>query len=272
MLAALGVRALVKRNDEHERRYEIMRSMTATAFQLAADLPRTLVLWDVDHTLIENGGISKETYVLAFELLTGRSPAVRPTTDGRTDFQIMHELLTANSVNAEQYVGIAQFEDVLIEAMKIKAPELSQRGHVLSGVVEALKILASIPAVIQSVLTGNIAHNAVAKLKPFGLDSWVDLDVGGYGSDDTVRAKLVDAARRKVREKYGIAFDGSSTVLIGDTPLDVKAARDGGARVIAVATGIYGIEVLKRAGADVTLNNVEDLASFVQALVNVRNQ
>ena len=100
--------------------YEIMRSMTATAFQLAADLPRTLVLWDVDHTLIENGGVSKETYALAFELLTGTSPTVRPTTDGRTDFQIMHELLIANSVNVERYVGIAQFENVLIEAMKIK--------------------------------------------------------------------------------------------------------------------------------------------------------
>ncbi len=253
-------------------RYEIMRSMTATVSQLAADLPRTLVLWDIDHTLIENGGVSKETYALAFELLTGTSPAIRPTTDGRTDFQIMHELLTANSVNTEQYTGIAEFEDALIEAMKIKAPELPKRGYVLSGVVEALKILASIPAVIQSVLTGNITHNAMAKLRPFTLDSWVDLNVGGYGSDDIVRAKLVDVVRRKVQEKYGITFDSSSTVLIGDTPLDVKAARDGGARVIAVATGIYGTEVLKRAGADVVLDNLEDLASFVQELVNVRYQ
>jgi phosphoglycolate phosphatase-like HAD superfamily hydrolase len=246
--------------------------MMATALQLAADLPKTLVLWDVDHTLIENGGVSKETCALAFELLTGTSPATRPTTDGRTDFQIMHELLIANSVNTKQYVGIAQFEHTLIEAMRVKAPELPQRGHVLSGVVDALKILASTPAVIQSVLTGNIAHNAMAKLKAFALDLWVDLDVGAYGSDDIVRAKLVDVARRKVQKKYGIMFDSSSTVLIGDTPLDVKAARDGGARVIAVATGIYDTEILKRAGADITLDNVEDLANFVQALANVRSQ
>jgi hypothetical protein len=31
-----------------------------------------LVLWDVDHTLIENNGVNKETYAYAFELLTGR--------------------------------------------------------------------------------------------------------------------------------------------------------------------------------------------------------
>src|SRR5437660_466817 len=42
-----------------------------------------LVLWDVDHTLIENGGVSKEMYARAYELLTGESPSEQPETDGR---------------------------------------------------------------------------------------------------------------------------------------------------------------------------------------------
>jgi hypothetical protein len=41
----------------------------------------TLVLWDVDHTLIENSGVSKENYALAFKLLTGREPEVIPQED-----------------------------------------------------------------------------------------------------------------------------------------------------------------------------------------------
>ena len=76
--------------------------MIETPASIVAHLPSTLVLWDVDHTLIENGGVSKATYTLAFELLTGHAPSVRPTTDGRTDFQIMHELLSANSVDTEK--------------------------------------------------------------------------------------------------------------------------------------------------------------------------
>ena len=32
-----------------------------------------LVLWDIDHTLIENHGVNKETYALAFRLLTERA-------------------------------------------------------------------------------------------------------------------------------------------------------------------------------------------------------
>ncbi len=244
--------------------------MTESSGTVAASLPETLVLWDVDHTLIENGGVSKATYATAFELLTGRSPEVRPQTDGRTDFQIMRELLAANSVDVEGYTSISQFEEPLIKAMEQNAPDLPQLGYVLPGVVAALTSLSTVPAVVQSVLTGNIAPNALAKLVPFHLDKWVDLEVGGYGSDDVVRSNLVGAARGKVQRKHGRIFDESSTVLIGDTLLDIKAAHDGGAKVIAVATGIYGVDELTAAGADAILEDLSDLDRFLGALHRVR--
>jgi phosphoglycolate phosphatase-like HAD superfamily hydrolase len=244
--------------------------MVDTSASIIAHLPKTLILWDVDHTLIENGGVSKATYALAFELLTGRAPSVRPATDGRTDFQIMHELLTANFVDAEEYVEITQFEGVLIEAMERNLPQLRRRGHILPGVVEVLTVLSAAPTVIQSVLTGNIASNARAKLGVFNLDMWVDLDVGGFGSDDTIRSNLVHAARRKVSRKYGTTFDRSSTILIGDTLLDVKAAHDGGARIIAVATGVHSTDQLIESGADVVLNSLADLGHFLTVLVDLR--
>lgn len=214
--------------------------------------------------------MSKATYALAFELLTGRPPSVRPATDGRTDFEIMRELLSANSVDTKKYVEITQFESVLVEAMERNISQLPQRGHILPGVVEALTVLSAMPTVVQSVLTGNIASNARAKLRAFDLVRWVDLDVGGFGSDDTVRSKLVDAARRKVLKKHGMAFDRSSTILIGDTLLDVKAAHDGGARIIAVATGVHSTSQLSEAGADVTLDGLADLDRFMTTLVELR--
>ncbi len=233
-------------------------------------LPRALILWDIDHTLIENGGVSKETYALAFELLTGCVPLVCPATDGRTDFQIMRELLSANSVGIEKYAEITQFESALTQAMTRNAPRLPQRGHVLPGVISALTVLSAVSTVVQSVLTGNIAPNAHAKLSAFNLDAWVDVEVGGFGSDDKVRSNLVDAARRKVSKKYGIRFDHSSTILIGDTLLDVQAAHDGGARIIAVATGIYSTSELIEAGADVVLDSLADLDRFMTALLHLR--
>ncbi len=244
--------------------------MPYASVSIIAHLPETLILWDIDHTLIENGGVSKATYALAFELLVGRAPLARPATDGRTDFEIMHELLSANSIDTEKYVEIAQFEDVLVEAMELNAPQLPQRGRILPGVIEVLTALSAMPSIVQSVLTGNIVSNARAKLSAFNLDRWVDLDVGGYGSDDTTRANLVNASRRKVLKKHGTVFDQSSTIMIGDTPLDVKAAREGGARIIAVATGVYSVSQLIEAGADVTLDSLADLNRFMTALVDLR--
>lgn len=244
--------------------------MTEASPTVSARLPETLILWDIDHTLIENGGISKETYALAFELLVGHAPSVRPTTDGRTDFQIMRELLTANSVDADEYREIAQFEGVLEKAMHRNVPQLPVRGHTLPGVVETLTALSEISTVIQSVLTGNVFSNARAKLEAFQLDTWVDLEVGGFGSDDKVRSRLVDAARDKVLKKYSKVFDRSSTILIGDTLLDVKAAHDGGAKVIAVATGIHSVNQLHDAGADVVLDNLANLDHFMVALHDLR--
>jgi phosphoglycolate phosphatase len=244
--------------------------MTTTPARPIDQLPGTLILWDVDHTLIENGGVSKETYSLAFELLTGKSPDVRPTTDGQTDFQIMRELFIVNSVNVDQYANTSNIESVLVEAMDRNAPKLPERGHSLPGALNALVALSRVSSVIQSVLTGNIKPNAWAKLRAFGFDQLVDLDVGGYGSDDIVRARLVKAAQEKVSNKYGKLFDKNSTILIGDTPLDIEAARNGGAKIIGVATGVSSVDALKEAGANAVLDNLLDLSKFLTTLLEVR--
>lgn len=244
--------------------------MTDASLNIVTHLPDTLILWDIDHTLIDNGGVSKETYALAFELLTEYSPSVRPATDGRTDYQIMHELLSANSIDTEQYIEIRQFEDVLTKAMTQNAPRLPQRGHILPGIIDALTILSSMSTVIQSVLTGNIKFNALAKLRAFNLHTWIDVDVGGFGSDDKVRSNLVDIARRKVSKKYGVQFDRSSTILIGDTLLDVKAAHDGGAKILGVATGAYSAIELTKAGADVVLDDLANTQHFLATLIHLR--
>jgi phosphoglycolate phosphatase len=63
---------------------------------MADDAAPVLLLWDIDHTLIENGGVSKENYALTFEILTGRAPVAQPQTDGRTDLGIVASILTDN--------------------------------------------------------------------------------------------------------------------------------------------------------------------------------
>jgi phosphoglycolate phosphatase len=115
------------------------------------------------------------------------------------------------------------------------------------------------------VLTGNIRPNAVTKLSVFELDGYLDFEIGGYGSDDEVRANLVGIARDRASAKYGLQFDERNTVLIGDTLRDVQAGQHGGARVIAVATGSHSAEALRIAGADVVLPDLRDTRAVMEA-------
>jgi phosphoglycolate phosphatase len=227
--------------------------------------PSILVLWDVDHTLIENGGVSKEVYAAAFEFLTGRPVTELVETDGRTDPIIMGDLLAhhGSSLSYDERV-----REALVEALKSKIDQLWERGHALPGAVAALEALKRESNVVQAVLTGNIQPNAVVKLAAFGLDRFVDFEVGGYGSDDSVRWRLVRIAQLRAEAKYpGRQFARSNTVVIGDTPRDVQTGLKGGARVIAVATGSSSAAELSAAGADVVLPDLVDTAALLRAVL-----
>jgi phosphoglycolate phosphatase len=228
---------------------------------------RTLLLWDIDHTLIENAGVSKENYALAFEILTGRAPARTARTDGRTDVVIMSDLLSLNGVDPG-VVSTGRQLAALVEAGRRNRDRLAERGHALPGAAACLERLAADPGVIQSVLTGNVEPNARMKLEAFGLDRWIDFAAGAYGSAHAIRAELVPVAQARAAVR---GFDSVQdvTVLVGDTVLDVEAGLGGGARVIAVATGVSSPAELLEAGADAVLASLADVERFVETLHRV---
>lgn len=226
-----------------------------------------LVLWDVDHTLIENHGVNKETYAYAFQLLTGRQAEYPAQTEGRTDPEIIRDMMIRHGLElTDDYKS--RIPQVLEKAMSSKASLLRERGHELPGARDALEALQATSGVVQSVLSGNIKPNSITKLSAFDLDKYIDFDVGGYGSDDHVRANLVGVARRRASAKYGITFDEATTIIIGDTPRDVRAGRDGGAYVIAVASGEDSEETLRDVGADVVLTDLRDTRALVDAVTS----
>ena len=97
----------------------------------------------------------------------------------------------------------------------------------------------------------------------------MDFEVGGYGSDDEIRANLVAIAQARATAKYGKTFDKANTILVGDTPRDVRAGRDGGAQVVAVATGADSVESLRAEGADVVLPDLLDTKAVVVAVTSL---
>src|ERR1700735_272401 len=102
-----------------------------------------LVLWDVDHTLINAGGLSTHLYGVVFAELFGRElPRVAPMA-GRTDRAIIVETLTMAGVASPR-----TYVPAFIEELTRQAPAFGERvrarGRVLAGVPEALAALAAL--------------------------------------------------------------------------------------------------------------------------------
>ncbi|MBP2336076.1 phosphoglycolate phosphatase-like HAD superfamily hydrolase [Saccharothrix coeruleofusca] len=227
--------------------------------------PRLLVLWDIDHTLLASRGVGREMYVRAVPAAFDRPFVDLADVSGRTELDIIADTLVLHGVEPTR-ANATRLAEALTACYEAARTELAERGRVLPGAREALVALADDPTVHQAVLTGNLRSVARVKLEAFGLDRYVDLNSSAYGDDHNVRAELVRIAQRRAAERTGGSFDGADTVLIGDTPRDVEAARTAGVRVIAVASGGSGVDELKRVGAEAVLPDLTDVAALKKAV------
>jgi phosphoglycolate phosphatase-like HAD superfamily hydrolase len=220
-----------------------------------------LVLWDVDHTLVDVDGLGREAYDTAFLRRFGVPAAHQPPMAGRTDLAIAADMLRLNGmpVTPEHLEGLREGAEQALDELSHLLPT---RGRALPGALEALDAINT--RTVQSLLTGNVRRIAEVKLGPFGLTTHLDLEVGAYGWSHTVRSELVAIARNNAYVRHSRHF--ARVALIGDTPLDVEAALGGGVGVVAVATGRYTREELDRAGAHVTLDNLRDTAQVEAAI------
>jgi phosphoglycolate phosphatase-like HAD superfamily hydrolase len=216
-----------------------------------------LVLWDVDGTLVRTAGHGRFAFEEAFQTVVGRVPEPVDYA-GRTDKQIALTMLAGQHEHLERV--LAELE----AALELRKEALRNEGFAYPGVPEVLEALHGRDDVIQSLLTGNIRANAVVKVSAFGLDRWLDFDVGAYGSDPhEERSDLVAVARERAAAKHG---EPTAAVLVGDTPLDVRAAHEAGARAVAVATGFAEPEALRASGPDAYLEDFADTAAAVAAI------
>ncbi|HEY2578373.1 MAG TPA: haloacid dehalogenase-like hydrolase [Streptosporangiaceae bacterium] len=230
-----------------------------------------LVLWDIDYTLIDGGGLSRQLYGAVFAGLFGRELTEVAPMAGRTDRAIILDTLAQAGIgDPGSHVG------PFIDGLASQAPQFAERvrrhGRVLPGAAAALAALAapdgqSRGQVVQSVLTGNIRALAEAKLGALGLTTHLDLDAGAYGDAYEDRAALVHLARRAASRVHGTDFGGQATVIIGDTPHDVRAALVTGARAVAVATGSFTPAQLAAAGPHVLLPDLTGTDRVIAAIL-----
>lgn len=225
------------------------------------------MLWDIDLTLVDYSGTGRRWYAEAISRVLGIPMRHVPRFPGRTERSLTAELLTAHGVPVEE----AQVQRMFAELVRIAGEhraQLATLGRALPGAAEVLETLAGRPDVVQSLVTGNLPELADYKLAAFGLDRHVDFEVGGYGSVSVDRHDLVSDAMALAAAKYGRTFEPSSVVVIGDTPMDVRAGLHHGTVAVGVATGHYPAESLRQAGAHAVLPDLADTEAVLKVLLS----
>jgi phosphoglycolate phosphatase len=225
------------------------------ALRRAFPAPQILVLWDVDHTLIETRGVGFAIYKRAFPAATGRPLNTLAQVSERTELDIMRETLRVNGIEPTNE-SVAKLANALINGYENARDELATTGRALPGTKATLDRLAAEPRVHQGVLTGNLRDVARIKLEVFGLDTRLDLETSAYGDDHSERPKLVAIAQARASEHAGTTFDNQHIILIGDTPKDIEAGLTAGVRAIAVASGKSTPKELHAAGATIIVNDL----------------
>ena len=249
----------------------------------AEDVIYRLVLWNIDLTLVDVARVMRAAYAEAFPAITGRPLIKLPQTAGRSESEIFFDALALNaadvSAGGEAERLLEPFSAELAAALEARRDDLLRQGQLLPGAAEALAAVAkldgavdetvAVDQTVQTVLTGNSKSNAMLKLRAFGLDGFVDFDIGGYGHEAYPKGTLLRVARERASDKHQVTFGEDVTVYVADSPRDVDAARIGGARSLAVASGRASAAELRDAGADAVLPDLTDTAGLTALIARL---
>lgn len=193
----------------------------------------TVLLFDIDGTLVTTGGAGRRAIQRAFEVLHGRPDACAHFKfGGMTDRAITRQGLAAigaDATDAAIDTLLARYVEVLADEVA-RVPDATYRVHagmreaVTAGLREGMAV---------GLGTGNIREGARVKLERVGLFS--QFSFGGFGDDHELRAELIRRGAERGLALLGVAE--ARVVIIGDTPKDIEAAQAIGAESIAVTTG-----------------------------------
>jgi len=230
-------------------------------------------LWNIDLTLVDVARVSRDAYAEAFLRVTGRRLVALPQIAGASDSEIFFESLALNepSPGDDQRQPadgelLARYSVELAAAFDARSDRLPEQGRMLPGAIEALAAIRRVPGAIQTVLTGTIRQNAACKLRAFGLDKYLDLDIGGFGSDVYPKGTQIVRSVDLAKEKYGVPLRLPEVVYVADSVRDVAAAEVARVRCVGIASGRSTSAELLQAGADPVLDDLTGTSLVVAAV------
>jgi phosphoglycolate phosphatase len=213
------------------------------------------VLFDIDGTLLTTGGAGAVAWRHAFEELYGVPADIGAFTDnGMADPEVGRR--TFENV-LEREPSARELAKLLAVRLEHLPRAIAESGgyRVLAGVEATLELLTR-DYYLVGLTTGGTEAAARFKLARGRLNRYFPF--GGFGSDSAHRVALTKRAIERAAVLHGRPLDPGRCLVVGDTPLDIAAARGAGAVSVAVASGHFGPDELRAAGADHVLTSLEE--------------
>jgi phosphoglycolate phosphatase-like HAD superfamily hydrolase len=226
-----------------------------------------LVLFDIDGTILWTDGAGRRAVYRAIEETFGAPAPDGHEFDGKTDPQIVRELMRRAGLEAQAVDDrLPRALERYVELLRVELDGADHRRNVLPGVHALLDALEARDDVVLGLLTGNVHEGARAKLTAVGIDP-ARFRVGAFGSDHADRPELPAIARERAQSLLGRAFEGRNVIVIGDTPADMRCGRAIGARAIGVATGRYSLDDLRACDAAAVFADLADTDAVLGAIL-----
>lgn len=222
-----------------------------------------LVLWDIDGTLLESAGEGKRAFYAALDRLFPGTVWSDLDMAGRTDFGIWTELVASASIaSPPPFARFAEVYAPIMEEFFGRRPPTA-----LSGAMEVCRHLDADPRFHNGLVTGNYFEGTRVKLRALGLWELFAREgepIGGYGDHVPDKGPLT----RDALDAWEHRFPGRCvrTVVVGDTPEDVRSAKVAGAACLGVATGSFSVAELLECGADAAVRNLSNTGDVVSLL------
>jgi len=223
-----------------------------------------IVLFDVDGTLLDSSGAGKRSLQRTFQELHDIPDAFAGYDFvGRTDLGIVHDAF-ATHLNRAPTAGETDAAcERYLDLLEVELARPGVQVRMMPGIRVLLERLRE-NGITLGMATGNLQRGAYLKIGVAGLGEL--LPFGGFGSDSKDRAELTRLAGARGREARGEDIPDERILVVGDSPLDIKAGHAAGMHVLSVLTGWTPEEDLRALGPEHLLADLSDTDGLIRLI------
>lgn len=216
-----------------------------------------LAIFDVDGTIVDSAAHIVEAAHFVFEKNNLPLPSEH---DIRTSIGLNLELIMYQLSGEEDHEFAHELAQQYRDAVNHKIENGLLKETIYRGAQEAIENLGGQDETFLGIATGKRLKGVERLFREQGFGHLFHTLQTPDNNPSKPHPSMIHSAMRDV------GVDGRKTVMIGDTSFDMEMAKAAGARALGVAWGYHSTERLKQAGADLIVDQYDQLVAAIDEL------